>query len=69
MVTKGVTADDSKSLRFLDCILVKNVSPKTICRARIAKYLKRTEKFLQLNLNRLSYECAMDNSSEELFLF
>ena len=39
--------------------------PETISGAWMAKFLKRTEKFVQLNWNRLPYECTMDSSSEE----
>ena len=75
IVRKGVTADDSESLLFLDRILAigfciaKDVSPETVSRAWMAKYLKRTEKFVQLNWNRSSYECAIDISSEKPALF
>ena len=71
MPRKGVTANVSKSLRFVDCTLAigfhiaKDLSPETISRAWMAKYLKRSEKFVLLNCNRLPYECAMDSSSEE----
>ena len=59
MARKGVTADGSKSLQFVDRIgigIAKDLPPETISRAWMVKYLKRTEKFVQLNWNRLSYE-------------
>ena len=66
MARKCITTDDSKSLGFVDCILaigyriVKYLPLGTISRAWVAKYLKRMKNFVQLNWNRLSYECAMD---------
>ena len=71
MARKGVTADDSESLGFVNHILAigfciaKNLSPGTISRAGVAKYLKRTKKIVQLNWNRLSYECATNCSIEK----
>ena len=71
MARKGVTADDSKSLGFVDRILAigfriaKDLPPETISRAWVVKYLKRTKKIVQLNWNRSSYEYTMDSSSEE----
>ena len=62
MAKKGVTEDDSKSLGFVGSILAigfriaKDLPPGTISRTWMAKYLKRTEKFVQLNWNRSSYE-------------
>ena len=67
----GITAGDSKSWRFVDRILAigfriaKNLPPETISIAWMAKYSKRTKKFVQLNWNRLPYECAIGSSSEE----
>ena len=49
MVRKGVTADDSKSWRFVDRILAigfgiaKDLPPETISGSWMAKYLKRTK--------------------------
>ena len=71
MARKGVTADDSESLGFVDRILAidfclaKDLPPETISRAWVTKYLKRTKIFVQLNWNRLSYECAMDSLIEK----
>ena len=50
MARKSVTANDSKSLRFMDCILAigfcitKDLQPGTISRTWVAKYLKKTKK-------------------------
>ena len=61
MARKGVKADDSKSLGFVGRILAigfriaKDLPPGTISREWMAKYLKRTKKFVQLNWNRSSY--------------
>ena len=71
MARKGVTEDDSKIWWFVDCILAigfritKDLPPETISEAWMAKYLKKREKFVHLNWNRLSYECTMDSLSEE----
>ena len=71
MTRKGVTADESKSWWFVGRILVigfriaKDLTPETISEAWLAKYLKRTKKFVHLNWNRLSYECIIDSLSEE----
>ena len=71
MASKGVTADVAKVSDFLDRILAisfriaKGLPPETISRAWIAKYLKRAEKFIHLNWNRLSCECTIVSSSEE----
>ena len=52
MARKGVTADDSESLGFVNRILpigfriTKDLPPGTISRAWLAKYLKRTKKFV-----------------------
>ena len=52
MGRKGVTADDSKSLGFVDRTLVigfriaKDLPPGTISRAWVAKFLKRMKKFV-----------------------
>ena len=71
MQRKGVTTDDGESFLFVDQILAigfriaKDLPPETISRPWMTKYFKRTEQFVQLNWNRLPYECAMDRSSEE----
>ena len=71
MAKKGLTADDSEGLEFVDHILAigfritKDLPPGTISRAWVAKYLKRTKKFVPLNWNRSSYECAINSSSED----
>ena len=71
MARKGVTTDDSESLGFMDCILaigfriVKDLPPGITSRAWETKYLKSMKKFVQLNWNRSSYECAMDSSIEK----
>ena len=55
MARKGVTVESYESLRFVDRILAigfpiaKDLPTETISRARMGKYLKRTEKFVQLN--------------------
>ena len=70
MAREGVTADDIKSWWFVDCILAigfriaKDLPPETISGAWMAKYLKRTEKFVHLNWNRLSW-VHHGSSSEE----
>ena len=52
MARKGITVDDSESLRFVDRILAidfriaKDLPPETISRAWMSKYLKKTEKFV-----------------------
>ena len=48
--------------------IAEDLPPETISGAWIAKYFKETEKFIHLNWNRLSYECTMISSSEELAL-
>ena len=52
MARKGIIADDSKILRFVDSILAigfhiaKDLPPGTFSRAWIAKYLKMAENFV-----------------------
>ena len=55
MARKGVTANDSKSWLFVNRILAigfriaKDLPPESISGAWMAKYWKRTEKYVYLN--------------------